>query len=118
MRESLHDPDRVTGADICDFEVFCFGGDGWVQHVLEAVEPKPVLEDEAGRVLIAAIEHVVVIFLGRHFRCLPSVFCIIPQDWTNCVRSKVDVICQDATAKTLLPIETCQQKAASKECRA
>ena len=73
MREDLHDPHRVAGADICDFEVLGFGRDGWVQHVLEAVKPKPVLKGETGGVLVAAIEHVIVVFFRRHvwrYTCL------------------------------------------------
>ena len=49
MRKGLHDPGRVVGADVCNLELFGFGWNERVQHALEAMKPKPVLEDEAAR---------------------------------------------------------------------
>lgn len=66
MGEKFHEPHCVASADICDFEVLSLSRDGRVQHVFEAVEPKPVLEDEAGGVLVATTEHVVIVLSGCH----------------------------------------------------
>ena len=65
VRKDLGDPHRVAGADVCDSQVLGSGWDGRVQHVLEAVYPKPVLQDQTGRVSVAAGEDVVVVFLVR-----------------------------------------------------
>ena len=66
MRKDLRDPHRVAGADVCDSQVLGLDWDGRVQHVLEAVYPKPVLQDKTGRVSVAAGEDVVVVLVRFH----------------------------------------------------
>ena len=75
VRKDLRDPHRVAGADVCDSQVLGFGWDGRVQHVLETVHPKPVLQDKTGRVSVAAGEDVVVVLVRFHlWRCTWVVF--------------------------------------------
>ena len=64
--KDLCDPDRVAGAHVCDFQVLALGRDGRVQRILEAVLPEPVLQDETGRVSVAAGEDVVVVLVRFH----------------------------------------------------
>ena len=75
LRKDLCDPHCVAGADVCDPQVIALSRDGRVQHVLEAVLPKPVLQDEAARGLVAAGEDVVVLLVRFHlWQCIGGLF--------------------------------------------